>query len=100
MQQGLYRIGVISTSSIFQSKFSKTIDLNKNRTGEVLEFITLMGNARHKNLVRLLGYCNNKKVVWLLYDCAVSTWAAKYKVFFFFLGKSKYKVVMGIARGL
>ncbi|XXG42445.1 hypothetical protein AAC387_Pa01g2727 [Persea americana] len=54
-----------------------------------------MGNARHRNLVRLLGYCSNKKVVYLLYDClangnlgekmemkkdhAISTWAAKYK---------------------
>eukprot|EP00268_Persea_americana_P052871 TRINITY_DN5945_c0_g1_i1.p1 TRINITY_DN5945_c0_g1~~TRINITY_DN5945_c0_g1_i1.p1 ORF type:complete len:997 (+),score=218.37 TRINITY_DN5945_c0_g1_i1:308-3298(+) len=82
----------------------KKIELNKNRTGEVLEFITQMGNARHRNLVRLLGYCSNKKVVYLLYDClangnlgekigmkrdpAISTWAAK------------YKVVVAIARGL
>ena len=33
-----------------------------------LEFINRMGNARHKNLIRLLGFCCNKHVTYLLYD--------------------------------
>lgn len=82
----------------------KTIAWEAKKQGPMLEFITQIGNVRHRNLVRLLGYCSNKQVVYLLYDYlpngnlaekmgmktdpVISTWA------------DKYKLIVGIARGL
>ncbi|XP_061990725.1 leucine-rich repeat receptor-like protein kinase TDR [Rosa rugosa] len=65
----------------------------------MLPFITRIGSARHKNLIRLLGFCYNKHLVYLLYDYLPNgslsenirvkrEWAAK------------YKIVVSIARGL
>ncbi|KAJ4959127.1 hypothetical protein NE237_026238 [Protea cynaroides] len=82
----------------------KKIEWGARRRGVMSEFISRMGNARHKNLTRLLGLCSNKHVAYLLYDylpngnlaekmnmkreTPISTWSAK------------YKIVIGIARGL
>ncbi|XP_043701320.1 leucine-rich repeat receptor-like protein kinase TDR [Telopea speciosissima] len=82
----------------------KKIEWGASMRGTMTEFITRMGNARHKNLTRLLGFCSNKHVAYLLYDylpngnlaekmnmkreSPISTWSAK------------YKLVIGIARGL
>lgn len=55
------------------------------------EFVTQIGDARPKNLIRLLGLCWNKHVTYLLYDYLPNgnlaekvrmkkDWAAKYKV--------------------
>ncbi|XP_077238038.1 leucine-rich repeat transmembrane protein kinase family protein [Tasmannia lanceolata] len=82
----------------------KKIEWEAKRRGVMSEFITLIGNARHRNLIRLLGFCSSKTVAYLLYDylpngnlsekmsmkrdSTISTWAAK------------YKIVIGIARGL
>ncbi|MED6151033.1 hypothetical protein PIB30_078429 [Stylosanthes scabra] len=63
------------------------------------EFIIRLGNARHKNLIRLLGLCHNNQLVYLLYDYVPNgnlaerigrkwDWAAK------------FRTVVGIARGL
>ncbi|KAI4377299.1 hypothetical protein MLD38_014954 [Melastoma candidum] len=46
----------------------KRIDWDTKRMGELLQFVTGMGNARHENLVRLLGFCYDKDVAYLIYD--------------------------------
>ncbi|XP_058067524.1 leucine-rich repeat receptor-like protein kinase TDR [Magnolia sinica] len=82
----------------------KKIEWEAKRRNVLSEFIKLIGKARHRNLIRLLGYCSNEQVAYLLYDylpngnleekmrmkrdSPISTWAAK------------YKTVIGIARGL
>ncbi|PIA45695.1 hypothetical protein AQUCO_01600135v1 [Aquilegia coerulea] len=82
----------------------KKIEWDVKRRTRMEELITQIGNARHKNLIRLLGLCCNNHVAYLLYDylpngnleekmkrrgdTTLSTWAAK------------YKVVIGVARGL
>ncbi|ERN10347.1 leucine-rich repeat receptor-like protein kinase TDR [Amborella trichopoda] len=74
-----------------------------NRT-RMTEFINRLGHARHRNLIRLLGFCSNNKTALLLYDYlpngslaermkmkrdpAISTWT------------DNFRVVIGIARGL
>lgn len=82
----------------------KKIEWDVKRRAGMEEFITQIGNARHKNLIRLLGLCCDDSVAFLLYDylpngsldekmrtkgeSTLSTWSAK------------YKLVIGIARGL
>lgn len=77
----------------------KKIEWEANKMKDFSEFITQIGNARHKNLTRLLGLCYNKHLAYLLYDYLPNgslverigmrrEWAAK------------YKIVMGIGRGL
>ncbi|XP_010245532.1 PREDICTED: leucine-rich repeat receptor-like protein kinase TDR [Nelumbo nucifera] len=82
----------------------KKIEWGVGRRGVMSEFITQMGNARHSNLTRLLGFCSNKHIAYLFYDYLpngnlaenmkikkdpiISTWSAK------------HKLVIGIARGL
>ncbi|KAL5698803.1 hypothetical protein ACHQM5_029791 [Ranunculus cassubicifolius] len=83
----------------------KRIEWDVKRKARMEEIITRIGNARHKNLIRLLGVCSDEKVAFLLYDylpngnleekmrrrgreSVVSTWAAK------------YKVVLGVSRAL
>ncbi|KAK9098411.1 hypothetical protein Syun_025456 [Stephania yunnanensis] len=82
----------------------KKIEWDAKRKGVMSEFITKMGNARHKNLARLLGFCSNNCIAYLLYDylpngnldekmrmkgdSAILTWP------------TKQKIVIGIAKGL
>ncbi|OVA15200.1 Protein kinase domain [Macleaya cordata] len=90
----------------------KKVKWDSNRRELMSDFINLMGNARQKNLVRLLGLCSNKNFGYLLYDyylpneslaekmirmktreptrmsSSSSNWAAK------------FKIVIGVARGL
>uniref|UniRef100_A0A5B7AV06 non-specific serine/threonine protein kinase n=1 Tax=Davidia involucrata TaxID=16924 RepID=A0A5B7AV06_DAVIN len=77
----------------------KRIEWNAKKIKVMSEFINRMGNARHKNLIRLLGFCYNKHLFCLLYDYLPNgnltekirmkrDWAAK------------YKIVIGVARGL
>ncbi|XP_015893107.2 leucine-rich repeat receptor-like protein kinase TDR [Ziziphus jujuba] len=77
----------------------KKIEWEAKKMRDMSEFITQIGNVRHKNLARLLGLCYNKHLAYLLYDYLPNgslserigmrrEWAAK------------YKIVMGIARGL
>lgn len=68
-------------------------------TKEMLGFISQIGNARHKNLARLLGCCYNKHLAYLLYDYSPNgnlTEKISVKQDWPF----KYKVVVGIAKGL
>ncbi|KAM1046491.1 hypothetical protein PS2_025744 [Malus domestica] len=77
----------------------KKIEWGAKRMRVMLEFVTQIGNARHKNLIRLLGVCYNNHLAYLLYDylpngnlaemiSVKSEWAAK------------YKIIIGIAKGL
>ncbi|KDO59380.1 hypothetical protein CISIN_1g0021861mg [Citrus sinensis] len=77
----------------------KKIEWGATRIKIVSEFITRIGTVRHKNLIRLLGFCYNRHQAYLLYDYLPNgnlsekirtkrDWAAK------------YKIVLGVARGL
>lgn len=62
-------------------------------------FINRMGDARHPNLTRLLGFCHNREVAYLLYDYLpngnlVERIGAKQD------WREKHRLVSGIARGL
>ncbi|KAK4374867.1 hypothetical protein RND71_005544 [Anisodus tanguticus] len=77
----------------------KKIEWRSERMNLMLDLISRMGNARHKNLTRLLGFCYNKHISYLLCDCLPNgnlaerirtkrDWA------------TKYKIIVAIARGL
>lgn len=77
----------------------KKFEWETKRSQFVLEFINTIGNARHKNLTRLLGCCYNNNLAYLLYEYLPNgnlteklgikrDWAAK------------SKIVTGIAKGL
>ncbi|KEH37840.1 putative protein kinase RLK-Pelle-LRR-XI-1 family [Medicago truncatula] len=65
----------------------------------VSEFITRLGNARHKNLIRLLGFCHNQKLVYLLHDYLPNGNLAE-KIGMKWDWSAKFRTVVGIARGL
>ncbi|XP_059287971.1 leucine-rich repeat receptor-like protein kinase TDR [Lycium ferocissimum] len=77
----------------------KKIEWRPERMNVMLDLISRMGNARHKNLTRLLGFCYNKRMAYLLCDYLPNgnlaerirtkrDWA------------TKYKIILAIARGL
>ncbi|KAK7411624.1 hypothetical protein VNO78_03059 [Psophocarpus tetragonolobus] len=63
------------------------------------EFIMRLGNARHKNLIRLLGFCHNQQLVYLLYDYLPNGNLAE-KMEMKWDWAAKFRTVVGIARGL
>ncbi|KAJ9128947.1 hypothetical protein P3X46_034297 [Hevea brasiliensis] len=77
----------------------KNIEFEAKRMKIVTEFVTQMGNARHKNLNRLLGFCYNKQLAYLLYDYLPNGNLAE-KINMKRDWAAKYKLVIGIARGL
>ncbi|KAJ9163002.1 hypothetical protein P3X46_022725 [Hevea brasiliensis] len=77
----------------------KKIEFEAKRMKIVTEFVTRMGNARHKNLNRLLGFCYNKQLAYLLYDYLPNGNLAE-KINVKRDWAAKYKLVIGIARGL
>ncbi|KAJ8753114.1 hypothetical protein K2173_017663 [Erythroxylum novogranatense] len=77
----------------------KKIELEGKGIKTVSEFVTQLGYARHKNLVRVLGFCHNKLVGYLLYDYSSNGNLAEKNS----MKKDwtvKYKLIVGIARGL
>ncbi|XAR66798.1 Non-specific serine/threonine protein kinase [Bertholletia excelsa] len=77
----------------------KKIEVDAKRVKAITEFLTQLGNVRHKNLVRLLGFCYNNKLAYLLYDYLPNgNLAEKIKMKRDWI--AKYKIVIGIARGL
>lgn len=77
----------------------KKIEWRPERMNAMLDLIKRMGNARHKNLTRLLGFCYNKRMAYLLCDYlpngnlaerirAKRDWA------------TRYKIIVAIAKGL
>lgn len=77
----------------------KKIEWDPQRMEVMQQFIIQMGNARHKNLTALLGYCYNKDLVYLLYDYLPNGSLAE-KIMLRMDWNSKYKIVLGIANGL
>ncbi|RAL44164.1 hypothetical protein DM860_016410 [Cuscuta australis] len=78
----------------------KSIRWGRGRTAIASEFINQLGNARQKNLARLLGFMYRKDVAYLIYDYLpngnLSEKIAGGKMDW----ETKVKVVAGIARGL
>ncbi|XVF89229.1 hypothetical protein PTKIN_Ptkin19aG0113400 [Pterospermum kingtungense] len=77
----------------------KKIEWEPKRMKVASEFITQMGNARHKNLIRLLGFCYNKHLAYLLYDYLPNGNLAE-KVTMQRDWPTKYRIITGIAKGL
>ncbi|GFY99644.1 leucine-rich repeat transmembrane protein kinase family protein [Actinidia rufa] len=77
----------------------KKIEVDAKKMNGVSESVSRLGNARHKNLLRLLGFCHNQNLAYLLYDYLPNgNLAEKIKVKRDWA--AKYKIVIGIARGL
>ncbi|GMH04481.1 hypothetical protein Nepgr_006320 [Nepenthes gracilis] len=77
----------------------KIIEWEPHKMRIMMDFIAQMGNARHKNLIRLLGLCYNNHLAYLLYDLLPQgNLIEKLKVKRDWA--SKYRLVIGIARGL
>lgn len=77
----------------------RRIEWESKRLKFMLEFINQMGNARHKNLIRLLGCCYNKNLAYLLYDYLPNGNLAE-KIKMKRDWAAKYKIVIGVAKGL
>ncbi|XP_050234848.1 leucine-rich repeat receptor-like protein kinase TDR [Mercurialis annua] len=77
----------------------KKIEFEAKGMKMVTEFVMRMGNARHKNLIRLLGFCHNKQLAYLLYDYLPNGNLAE-KINLKRDWPAKYKLIIGIARGL
>ena len=77
----------------------KRIKSEANVMKDMLGYITQIGNARQKNLTRLLGVCYNKDTAYLLYDYLPNGSLAE-RIGIIRDWPTKYRVVTGIARGL
>ncbi|CAA7025619.1 unnamed protein product [Microthlaspi erraticum] len=80
----------------------RKIELQGKKKSVVLKVLTQMGNARHVNLVRLLGFCYNNHLAYVLYDNNLhtgTTLAEKMKT-----KKrdweTKKRIISGVAKGL
>ncbi|CAL9243098.1 unnamed protein product [Arabidopsis halleri] len=79
----------------------RKIELQDKKKSVVLNVLTQMGNARHVNLVRLLGFCYNNHLVYVLYDNNLHTGTLAEKM------RTKKKdwatkkrIITGVAKGL
>ncbi|CAL0304922.1 unnamed protein product [Lupinus luteus] len=77
----------------------KKIEWEARSTKVVSEFVMQLGNARHNNLIRLLGFCFNQHQAYLLYDCLPNGNLAE-KIGMKWDWAAKFRTVIGIARGL
>ncbi|CAI9097480.1 OLC1v1033913C1 [Oldenlandia corymbosa var. corymbosa] len=77
----------------------KKIELEPKRMDLVLELINRIGNARHKNLTRLLGFIYSKRQGYLLYDHSPNGDLAE-NIRMKRDWETKYRIILGIARGL
>ncbi|KAB5552817.1 hypothetical protein DKX38_010128 [Salix brachista] len=77
----------------------KKIELETKRMKKATEFMTRLGVARHRNLIRLLGFCYNKQLAYVLYDYQPNGSLAE-KISLKRDWMAKYRLVSGIARGL
>ncbi|XP_071729594.1 uncharacterized protein [Rutidosis leptorrhynchoides] len=46
----------------------RKIEWGAKSSNLLIDFISRLGNARHKNLIRLLGFCYNENIGYLLYE--------------------------------
>ncbi|XP_054822762.1 leucine-rich repeat receptor-like protein kinase TDR isoform X2 [Prosopis cineraria] len=77
----------------------KRIEWEKSNIKVVSEFIMQLGNARHKNLIRLLGFCYNQNLAYILYDYLPNGNLAE-KIGMKRDWAAKFRIVIGIAKGL
>ncbi|XP_028754016.1 leucine-rich repeat receptor-like protein kinase TDR isoform X2 [Neltuma alba] len=77
----------------------KKIGWEKRNIKAVSEFIARLGNARHKNLIRLLGFCYNQNLAYILYDYLPNGNLAE-KIGMKRDWAAKFRIVIGIAKGL
>ena len=77
----------------------KKIEWEQRSMKVMSEFIMRLGIARHKNLIRLLGFCHNQQLVYLLYDYLPNGNLAE-KIGRKWDWAAKFRTVVGIARGL
>ncbi|KAK8550478.1 hypothetical protein V6N13_118996 [Hibiscus sabdariffa] len=77
----------------------KKVEWEPKRMKVVSEFVTQMGNARHRNLIRLLGFCYNKHMAYMLYDYLPNGNLAE-KVRIPRDWSTKCRIIIGIAKGL
>ncbi|XVE71086.1 hypothetical protein DITRI_Ditri10aG0122000 [Diplodiscus trichospermus] len=77
----------------------KKIEWESKKMKVASEFISQMGNARHRNLIRLLGFCYNKHLAYLLYDYLPNGSLAE-KMRIQRDWATKYRIIIGIGRGL
>ncbi|CAL1358897.1 unnamed protein product [Linum trigynum] len=78
---------------------AKKVELEAKTMNASMELIMQIGNARHKNLVRLLGACYNKQLAYLLCDHLPNGNLTE-KVAMKRDWATKRKLIIGIARGL
>lgn len=77
----------------------KKIEWEAKRIRIVSEYVTRMGSTRHKNLSRLLGFCYNRNLAYLLYDYLPNGNLSE-NIRMKRDWSSKYKLVIGVAKGL
>ncbi|CAM8911470.1 unnamed protein product [Rhodiola kirilowii] len=77
----------------------RKIEWDTKSMKEMVGLISQMGNARHKNLTRLLGFCYNGHVAYLLYDY-LSNGNLADKLLMRRDWSAKEKLTLGIAKGL
>ncbi|KAE8693621.1 dicer-like protein 4-like isoform X1 [Hibiscus syriacus] len=77
----------------------KKLEWEPKRVKVASEFITQLGSARHMNLIRLLGFCYNKQMTYLLYDYLPNGNLAE-KLRMQRDWGMKRRIMIGIAKGL
>lgn len=77
----------------------KKFEWEGKRIGVTEDHLTRLGNVRHKNLVRLLGFCYNRMIAYLLYDYLPNGNLAD-KIRMRRDWETKCRIVVGVARGL
>ncbi|KAL1165129.1 hypothetical protein V6Z11_A06G111000 [Gossypium hirsutum] len=77
----------------------KKLEWEPKRVKIASEFITQLGNSRHMNLIRLLGFCYNNQLTYLLYDCLPNGNLAE-KLRMQRDWGMKCRIIIGIAKGL
>ncbi|GAB2289127.1 hypothetical protein Dimus_023429 [Dionaea muscipula] len=78
---------------------AKKIEWESHNIRIMTEFISQMGNARHRNLATLLGYCYNRHVACLFYDYLPGGSLAE-KIEVKRDWASNCRLIVGIAKGL
>lgn len=79
---------------------AKRIEWEAKETKTMLQFLGMVGNVRHENLVRLLGVCyNNSNLAYLLNDYMPNGNLAE-KIRMRNDWETKCRIVIGVAKGL
>ncbi|GJZ24771.1 leucine-rich repeat receptor-like protein kinase TDR [Tanacetum coccineum] len=77
----------------------KKIEWGTKSSNLLMDFINRLGNLRHKNLIRWLGFCHNENLGYLLYEY-LPNGNLDEKISIKRDWASKHKLMINIARGL